>query len=378
MALEPLSLLHHFASLPDPRVCRTRRHELMDLITIALCAVLSGAESWDDIADYGRDKNDWLATFLKLPNGIPSHDTFNRLFQRLDPEAFGACFASWMRSLAGSLGLKVIAIDGKALRHSFDTAGAKSALHLVSAWAAENHLTLGQVAVDGKSNEITALPKLLGMLDVAGAIVTIDAMGCQKDIALQIREGGADYILAVKGNQGRLYDDILARFESCLDSDFAGVRHSSYTEVEEGHGRKESRTTLVVYGTEGVRDAGLWKDLGALCMVVSERAVGEKSSLEARYYIGSPAGPAEEYAGAIRGHGGIENSLHWVLDVTFREDASRVRAGHAAENLARLRRIAVSLLRNETSCDRSIHGKRLKAGRDDDYLLRILRESPRN
>lgn len=367
------SVLEHFASLPDPRVERTRRHELLDLVTIALCAVISGAESWDDIADYGRKKVDWLATFLLLPEGIPSHDTFNRLFQRLDPLAFQACFHSWMSALSESLGLKTIAIDGKTLRHSFDTANAKSALHLVSAWATANGVTLGQVAVDRKSNEITAIPKLLEMLDLAGAIVTIDAAGCQKTIAEQIRAGGGDYVLAVKDNQPHLHEDIIQRFLTCVDNDFAGVEHTVFTEAVTGHGRQERRTTYVIPSTVGIRNAEDWRDLRAICLVVSERTVGEETSIEARHYIGSATEPAEVYASAIRGHWGIENGLHWTLDVTFREDASRARLGHAAENLALLRRIAVSLLKNETSCQRSIHGKRLLSGWDNDYLLQVLR-----
>jgi predicted transposase YbfD/YdcC len=373
-----VSLTDHFASLPDPRVRRTRRHELFDIIAIALCAVISGAESWDDVADYGRRKYDWLRTFLTLPHGIPSHDTFNRLFQRLNPEAFQACFLSWMRALAEALGLKVIAIDGKALRRSFDTASAKSALHLVSAWATANGVTLGQVATDAKSNEITAIPRLLELLDLAGAIVTIDAMGCQKEVAAQIRDGGGDYVLAVKDNQPHLHDDIINRFTQCLDDDFAGVEHSTFEEVEQGHGRQERRATFVIHSTEGVRDAARWRDLSTLCMVVSGRTVGGESTSEARYYIGSRRAPAQAYAGAIRGHWGIENSLHWVLDVQFREDDSRVRAGHTAENLALLRRIAVSLLRNEKSCKRGVHGKRLIAGWDNDYLLQVLQGFPDN
>ena len=367
-----LSILEHFATLPEPRVERTRRHLLLDIVVIALCAVISGAESWDDVADYGRKKYDWLKTFLRLPTGIPSHDTFNRLFQRLNPLAFQECFRNWMGALGESLGLKTIAIDGKTLRHSFDTANAKSALHLVSAWATANGVTLGQMAVDQKSNEITAIPKLLEILDVAGAIVTIDAAGCQKNIAEQIREGDGDYLLAVKDNQPHLHEDVIRRFLTCLDDDFAGVEHSVFTEIATGHGRQERRTTYVIPSAEGIRNAEEWRDLGAICLVVSERTVGEATSIEARHYIGSATESAEVYARAIRGHWGIENGLHWTLDVTFREDANRTRLGHATENLAWLRRIAVSLLKNEPSCKRSVHGKRLIAGWDNDYLLRVL------
>jgi predicted transposase YbfD/YdcC len=370
-----VSLLEHFATLPDPRVLRTRRHELLDIVVIAICAVISGAESWNDVAEYGQRKKDWLTTFLKLPNGIPSHDTFNRVFQRLNPHAFHNCFANWMHALAAALGLKIIAIDGKTLRHSFDTASAKAALHLVSAWATQNSLTLGQVATDAKSNEITAIPKLLELLDLQGALVTIDAQGCQKEIAADIRDGGGDYILAVKDNQPHLYEDIMNRFTECLDNDFALVPHSIFEEENKGHGRVERRTTCVINNTEGLRDAALWEGLSTICMVVSERTEGDKSSLEARYYIGSRLAEASVYAQAIRGHWGIE-AMPWMLDVTFHEDSSRVRAGHAAENLALLRRIAISLLKNEKSSKRSVHGKRLIAGWDNDYLLQVLRGFP--
>jgi len=377
MAVQPsVSVLTHFASLPEPRVERTRRHELLDLVVIALCAVISGAESWDDVADYGRRKYDWLKTFLRLPEGVPSHDTFNRLLQRLNPLAFQECFHSCMRALAEALGLKVIAIEGKTLRHSFDTASAKSALHLVSAWATANGVTLGQVAVDQKSNEITAIPKLLELLDVGGALATSDAAGCQTNIAKQIRDSGGDYVLAVKDNQPHLHEDVIQRCLDCVENDFAGVEHSVFAESATRHGRQETRTTYVILSTEGIRDAEHWCDLSAICCVVSERVVGGETSIEARHYIGSAKESAEVYAGAIRNHWGIENSLHGTLAVTFREDASRARAGYAPENLALLRRIAVSLLKNETSCRRSIHGKRLISGWDNDYLLQVLQGFP--
>lgn len=369
----PISILEHFASLPEPRVKRTRRHELWGLVVIALGAVISGAESWDDVADYGHTKYNWLKTFLRLPAGIPSHDTFNRLSQRLDPLAFQGCFGRWMSAPAESLGLKAIAVDGKALRHSFDTANAKSALHLVGAWATANGVALGQMAVDGKSNEITAIPELLEILDVAGAIVTVDAAGCQKNLAAPIRDGGGDYLLAVKDNHPQSHEDIIRRFLACIDTDFDGVGHSVFTGSATGRGREGRRTTHVIHGVEGIRNAGDWRDLAAIRVVVSERSVNGEASLEARHSIGSAAASAETYARAIRKPWEIENSLHWTLGVTFREDASRVRAGHAGENLALRRRIAVSLLKNERSCKRSAHGKRLITGWDNDSLLQVLR-----
>jgi predicted transposase YbfD/YdcC len=366
-----VSVVEHFADLPDPRLERTRLHELLDVIVIATCAVICSAESWEDVAEFGRSKFDWLKRFLKLPNGIPSHDTFNRVFARLDPQALQECFLRWLRAVSEEIGVQPIAIDGKTLRRSFDRASAKSALHLVSAWATANHLTLGQVAVDEKSNEITAIPKLLELLDVSGAIVTIDAMGCQKEIAAQIRQGGGDYVLAVKDNQGRLYEDILQCFQRHLDDECPAVEHSWHEAVDDGHGRRERRTVLVLNDPEGIRDRELWKDLDTICMVVSERTMNGQTSTEARYYIGSRWGTAEDYGRWVRGHWGIENSLHWVLDVSFREDDSRLRTGHGPANLALLRRITVSLLRNEET-KHSIHTKRLKAAWDESYLLKVL------
>jgi predicted transposase YbfD/YdcC len=367
-----VSIVEYFGSLPDPRMDRTRRHELLDIIVIALCAVICSAETWEDVETFGRAKHDWFKRSLKLPNGIPSHDTFNRVFALLDPLAFQECFLGWMRAVSEEVGIEQIAIDGKTLRHSFDRAGAKNALHLVSAWATANHVTLGQVAVADKSNEITAIPKLLELLDVSGAIVTIDAMGCQKDIADKIRDGGGDYVLAVKDNQGRLYEDILGCFERHVDGQEVGSRHDESHTAESGHGRSEKRTCFVIHDPDGIRDLKLWRDLKAICMVVSERTVAGETSVEARHYIGSRAGTAEEYSHWIRGHWGIENSLHWVLDVSFAEDDSRLRTGHGPENLALLRRIAISLLKNDRDSKHSIHTKRLQAGWDESYLLKVL------
>jgi predicted transposase YbfD/YdcC len=371
-AWKAVSILEHFANLPDPRVERTRRHELLDIIVIAICAVICACESWEDIAEYGQSKRNWFQTFLRLPNGIPSHDTFRRVFNRLDPRAFHDCFVSWVTALSEAHGVHRIAIDGKTLRHSFDHAAGKAALHLVSAWATEAHLTLGQVAVDTKSNEITAIPRLLALLDLTGALVTIDAMGCQKEIARQIRAAGGDYVLAVKENQERLYADVRQCFERALENDFVGVESDVCETVEEGHGRRETRTCYTITHPDGVRDAALWQDLRSICVIISERMVGPQTQEEARFYIGSFAGTAKDYLEAVRGHWGIENGLHWILDVTFREDASRIRKEHGPENVALLRRLALSLLKKEPTSKRSIRGKQLKAGWDNDYLLRVL------
>jgi predicted transposase YbfD/YdcC len=373
-SLPPLSLVHHFAGLADPRLRHRRRHQLLDIISIAICAVICGCKSWKEVAVYGRKKADWLGTFLDLPGGIPSKDTFRRVFARIKPAAFRARFASWMQALAATLGVKQIAIDGKAARRSHDRGIGQSALHLVSAWATANHLTLGQVAVSDKSNEITAIPRLLELLDLSGAIVTIEAMGCQKEIARQIREGGGHYVLAVKDNQGRLLEDIQACFAAGLDNADGEGAYTHHETVERGHGRCEKRLYFTIEDPSGIRDQALWEDLRAISMVVSERqVVGEEATSEVRYYIGSKPGNAQEYAGYIRGHWGIENSLHWVLDMVFEEDRSRTRKGHGQENFAMLRRLAVSVLKNAKSCEGSIRCKQLQALLDDTVLEEMLR-----
>jgi predicted transposase YbfD/YdcC len=370
----PLSLSHHFAALSDPRVERTRQHELLDIVGIALCAVISGAESWPAVERYGHAKRDWLAEHFRLTNGIPSHDTFRRVFCLLDPEAFQRGFSDWIAALAdsGVAPRRVIPIDGKTARRSGRRGSGLAPLHLVSAWAGANHVTLGQVAVEDKSNEITAIPKLLELLDLSGALVTIDAMGCQKEIAAKIVGGGGDYLLAVKENQPHLYEDIDARFTEALETDFAGLQYSMARTEGPNRGRQEVRECHVIAHPEGLRDAGLWAGLAAICMVLSHRVVAGVESIECRFYIGSFVGTAQEYLSAIRGHWGIENSLHWVLDVVFREDESRHHAGNSGENLALLRRLAIGLLKQEKSSNDSLKTKRLRCGWDNDYLAKVL------
>ena len=368
-----VSIRHHFADLIDPRTERCRLHELLDIVGIALCAVIAGAESWPAVEAYGNAKRDWLARYFRLPNGIPSHDTFRRVFCLLDPEVFQRSFTDWIAALAecGVGSRRAIPIDGKTVRRSGRRRLGLAPLHLVSAWAGANHVSLGQVAVDDKSNEITAIPRLLELLDLNGALVTIDAMGCQKEIAARIVAGGGDDILAVKDNQPHLHQDIDDSFMAAMEADFAGLEWSVARTEETNRGRLEVRECHVIARPAGLRDAGLWKGLAAICMLMSRRVVNGIESIEFRYFIGSFVGTADEYLSAIRAHWGIENSLHWVLDMVFREDESRHHVGHSCENLALLRKLAIGLLKKEAS-DASLKTKRLRCGWDDGYLAKVL------
>jgi predicted transposase YbfD/YdcC len=362
-------LARHFAGLPDPRIDRTRLHSLLDLIAITLCATIAGADSWPEVERFGRAKRDWLGRFLALPNGIPSHDTLLRVFARIDPVAFAGCVASWMAEICQAAGLRHIAIDGKAAR-SAPRGTFTGCLHLVSAWAVENRLILGQRAVADGSNEITAIPELLRLLDLNGALVTIDAAGCQTAIAEQIRDGGGDFLLAVKDNQPTLYEAARAAFERACEVDFVGAEHDGHEEVEDGHGRHEERYVTVIYDPEGRPDC--WPDVAAVVMVGRERKVGERANTSTtHYYLTSLRERAEVLGGLVRRHWGVENELHWVLDVAFDEDSNRTAAGHGGENLGLIRRVAASLLRRDPGKG-SIKAKRLNAAWDDGYLMQIL------
>jgi predicted transposase YbfD/YdcC len=366
---QDLSFVRHFAELTDPRVDRTKKHRLDDILVIALCAVICGADSFEEIARFGKVRHDWLRRFLTLPNGVPSHDTFNRVFAALDRKQFAACFASWMASLCEATGLRAVALDGKALRAApADTFS--GCLHLVNAWAVENRLFLGQAAVAEGSHEIAALPELIRVLDLKGALVTIDAAGCQKEIVKQIRGQGGHYVLAVKGNQPSLHDAAQAAFDRAVEADFEGVRHDMHEQIEEGHGRQEERYVTVIYGPEGL--PGGWADVAAVVYVGREREVKGRNTSTSHYYITSHAGTAEELAGLIRGHWGVENGLHWCLDVTFREDANRTRDANAGANLGAIRRVAASLLKQDPGKG-SIKAKRYNAALDGEYLLKVLR-----
>jgi predicted transposase YbfD/YdcC len=359
----------YFAKLKDPRRAHRRRHYLQDIIVIALCAVIAGAQDWQEIQTFGIKRRDWLSRFLALPNGIPSHDTFERVFNRLQPQAFQACFRAWVEAIRSALKIKHVAIDGKTLRSS---GSAKlGPLHLVSAWATAQQLSLGQVAVDSKSNEITAIPVLLDLLDLKGALVTIDAMGCQKAIARKIVERGGHYALTVKDNQEHLLADIQEAFAQAFDSDFAGLDCDCYTTHEKGHGREEHRCYTVIHSTAGLRQAADWAGLTTIGMCYSERTVAGKTTNEARYFIGNKRASAKHYGTGLRKHWGIENQLHWQLDVTFAEDANRVTKRHAAENLALLRRQTLSLLLAHPA-KLSVAKKRFAAALDTDFLEEIL------
>lgn len=371
MSPSSLSVARFFQRLRDPRREHRKRHLLLDIIAITLCAVIAGADDWQQVAAFAQRRQDWLQGFLRLPNGIPSHDTFERVFDRLDPQAFQACFQHWVEALAGSLGLGHIAIDGKTLRHSGNKVKGWKALHMVSAWAAECHLSLGEVTVDEKSNEITAIPRLLELLDLKGALATIDAMGCQKAIAQQIVAGGGDYVLAVKENQPHLLEDIQSRLDKALDGDVAHVPHDTYETETHGHGRWEKRSYVILTNVEGVRHRDDWADLRAIGMAFYERTIRGRTSEEIHYFIGSRVMPAKRYAEVLRGHWSIENQLHWHLDVTFEEDASRVQRPNAAENLALIRRMALGLLKRHAGKG-SLACKRYTAALDPAFLEEIL------
>ena len=361
----------HFAGLTDPRR-RKVSHPLINIVAIALCAVLAGADDFVTIAAWARPKRAWLSRFLDLRNGIPSHDRFNAVFKAIKPAEFERCLLGWVTSLHEVTAGQLVAIDGKALRQSYDKATSKSAIHMVSAWATANHISLGQVVVDEKSNEITAIPKLLEIVEISGALVTIDAMGCQAEIAGKIVAGKADYVLAVKGNQPTLHEGIVAFFLDQLEDDFARVEVSRHETEEKGHGRIEHRTYYVCDVPDGLPDAGRWAGLKRIGVAISDTVRGGKPCDDVRYYILSKALSGRSFGAAVRGHWGIENSCHWQLDMSFGEDRSRIRKGHADANFAIIRRMALSLLKNEKSEKVGVKSKRMIAGWNDGYLEQVL------
>lgn len=359
-----------FSDLVDPRIDRTKRHRLLDIVTIAVCAVLSGAESWVEVAEWGRIKRAWLADWLDLPHGIPSHDTFGRVFARLDPGQFEAGFLRWVQTIAQTAEPEVIALDGKTVRRSGDRRTGQDPLHLISAWATDQRLVLAQAAVATKDNEITTLPTLLDRLDLTGQTVTIDAMGCQREIAAQIMAGDGDYVLALKANQPDLLADV-------IDSFAVATRPDAFQRtVEKDHGRMEWRVCETIHDPAVLAwldPDGAWDGLRSIARVTATRQVtGQDPTTAVRYYLSSLPGDAAVIAKAVRSHWGIENGLHWVLDMAFREDESRVRTGHAAQNLAVLRKLALTLIQQDRSRKVGVKASRLRAGWDTGYLLHLL------
>lgn len=367
------SLKQQFGALEDPRVKRQPEHLLLDIVAIAILAVLSGANDMVAVETYGNAKQAWLETFLALPNGIPSHDTFSRVMGLLNPQQLHECFMSWVNQLSEQLEINVISIDGKTARGSYDRESSLKALHTVSAWTSEHHLVLAQCRVESKSNEITAIPELLTLLDINGAIITLDAMGTQRSIAKQIVEQGGDYILALKGNQGTLHQQVKAFFQRAEETQWSGIEVSYRDTTEAGHHRVEHRQVWAVPITQvpDFPQTHKWRGLTTLVMVKRERRLWNKTTFDVCFYITSLGADATLLAQAIRTHWGIENSLHWVLDVTFKEDQSRIRMGHGPENIGLLRRLSLNLLKREPS-KQSLTQKRFRAAMDNDFLMQVL------
>jgi predicted transposase YbfD/YdcC len=381
-----ISLIEHFKNLADPRVNRTKDHDLIDVLIIAICTLLCAGESFNDMEDFGKAKQDWFKTFLSLRNGIPSHDTFNRVFAALDPKQFLDCFLAWTQSVRQAVGQEIVALDGKALRRALNQD--QSVKYIVSAWAEGNGLVLGQLKVADKSNEITAVPQLLRVLELSGCIVTIDAMGCQKKIAKEIIEADADYVLALKGNQETVHEEVKTFLDATLAEkqgprlpgaklSSAAAHLATMETVEKDHGRLETRRYFQSVELDWFADQSKWEGLQSVGMVEAIREVQGKTTVERRYYLSSLPLGVETFARAVRGHWGVENKLHWSLDVCFGEDQSRARSGYAAENLATLRRLALNLLKREKTKKRGLRGKMLNASWNHPYLLRLLGIQPK-
>jgi predicted transposase YbfD/YdcC len=362
----------HFSVLEDPRRYN-RRHKLIDILVIAICAAICGADGWEDIELFGEAKEEWLKRFLELPHGVPSDDTYRRVFATLDAEQFQSCFMDWIEAVEELTEGQVIAVDGKTLRRSHDRSEGKKALQMVSAWASANGVVLGQRKVDGESNEITAVPELLNTLEIEGCIVTLDAIHCQTETVETIVEKGADYVLPVKENQPRLLEALQGLFDDPAEMHW--VECDYYKTVDQGHGRVETRECWSTSDPEYlsyIATLAEWRGLQSITMVQAERQLGDQRTVTRRYFISSLTSDAKLLLQTVRGHWGIENKVHWVLDIAFREDDCRIRKGNGAENFAVLRHIALNLLRRETSAKRSLKGKRKKAAWDEQYLLKVL------
>jgi len=366
-----VSIEQCFSTLTDPRMCNKVNHKLIDIISLTICGVISGANTWSAIETYGHSKFEWLKSFLELPSGIPSHDTLGRVFSLLSTQELETCFMTWVRSIPKVVD-DIVAIDGKQLRRSYDHSSNKAAIHMVSAWASMTGMVLGQVKTDAKSNEITAIPKLLEILELKGCIVTIDAMGCQKQIAEKIIQKEADYVLALKGNQGNLYTDVIDLFQQAHESNFEGMIWDFHETHDKNHGRIESRKYWTLSNLESLTGIKDWDRLNLIGMVESKCQRGDDVSTEFRFYISSLDCDAKLFANAVRKHWGIENSLHWVLDVAFREDESRIRKGNAPENLAIIRHLVLNLLKNEKSVKGGTETKRMRAGWDNEFLIKVI------
>ena len=379
--LAQASLIAHLRQVPDPRIERRKFHDLVEVLVIGICTLLCGGETFNDMEDFGDAKQEWFKTFLKLTNGIPSHDTFNRVFAAIDPQQFLECFLRWTQSVRQTVHQEIVAIDGKALRRASNQK--QSVKYVVSAWAESNSLVLGQLKVADKSNEITAVPELLRVLELSGCIVTLDAMGCQKKIAREIIEADADYVLALKGNHEKVHEEVKSFLDDALAQQQAprpatakvpraAATLASFEAVEKDHGRFEIRRYYQSAELDWFADRPKWEGLKSLGMVESVREVDGQTSIERRYFLSSLPLGVQTFARAVRSHWGVENKVHWVMDVCFREDQSRARAGYAAENLATLRRLALNLLKRDQTKKRGIRGKQLNAGWDHAYLLRLL------
>lgn len=369
-----LTITKHFVDLEDPRILKKERHSLLSIIVIAICAVICGADTWVDIEEFGIARIDWFQSFLELPNGIPSHDTFGRVFSVLNADEFGACFLSWVQELVKQTHGQIIPIDGKTVRRSHNAGAGKGAIHMVSAWACTNRVVLGQYKVDEKSNEITAIPALLKLLSIEGSTITIDAMGAQKEIVKQITSQKADYVIGLKENQKSLYEAVADTYTQSKAVGFKNIDHTSYETREKDHGRIEKRTYYAITDADHIdylNPTGEWANLRSIGIVESSRTIKGHTSAEVRYYLMSSTKGAIELARAVRGHWAIENSLHWVLDIAFREDESRVRIGHADENFSTLRRIALNLIRQQPDKG-SVKTKRHRAAWNQAYLLQLL------
>ena len=369
------ALEQYFGGVDDPRVDRTKRHKFIDILVIGICTVICGGDDYASMEAFGKAKEAWLRTILELPNGISSHDTFWRVFSALDAEQFQACFLEWMADISDLTGGEIIALDGKQLRRSHDKSKGKAAIHMVSAWATSNRLVLGQVKVDEKSNEIKAIPELLGRLDLQGYLVTIDAMGCQVDITDMILEKGGDYLFSLKGNQSNLHEDVVLLFDDLEESQYRAYTYDYAKTVDKDHGRIEVRHCWTISDPtllQHLRGADRFRALQTVIRVRSERYIGDEHSAEDRHFISSATARAADALNATRTHWQVENSLHWVLDIAFREDESRLRVGNGAQNFAVLRHLALNALKQETSVKLGIKNKRLKAGWDESYLLKVL------